>query len=108
MMMATDARRGWVGGDWMRRVGKARREWIRERSAVDGVSVGVEATMLSICLRQFVDISREGAVYKSRYPPEKHTRIEDIPITNPLNEYLLGKYTTPPPAWVANRSPIIT
>lgn len=37
----------------MRRVGKARREWIRERSAVDGVSVGVEATMLSICLRQF-------------------------------------------------------
>lgn len=54
------------------------------------------------------DISREGAVYKSRYPPEKHTRIEDIPITYPLNEYLLGKYTTPPPAWVANRSPIIT
>lgn len=60
MMIATDARRGWVGGDWMRRVGKARREWIRDKSAVDGVAVEGEATMLPICLCQFVDILREG------------------------------------------------
>lgn len=96
MIMATDARRGWVGGDWMRRVGKARREWIRDKSAVDGVSVGVDATMLPICLCQLIDISRQGDVYKSRYSFEKHKIIEDIwtVLICSTNMYLLGKYTT--------------
>lgn len=88
MIMATDARRGWVGGDWMRRVGKARREWIKDKSAVDGVSVGVDAAMLPICLCQLIDISRPGDVYKSRYSLEKHKIIEDIWTTYLLNKYV--------------------
>lgn len=70
----------------MRRVGKARREWIKDKSAVDGVSVGVDATMLPICLCQLIDISRQADVYKSRYPLEKHKIIEDIWTTYLLNK----------------------
>lgn len=72
MIMATDARRGWVGGDWMRRVGKARREWIKDKSAVDGVSVGVDATMLPICLCQLID--QDKAMYLNRDIRSKNIR----------------------------------
>ena len=42
MMRATDARRGWVGGDWIRRGGVSRRDWRRgRRSSARNGDVGV-------------------------------------------------------------------
>lgn len=39
-MRATDARRGWVGGDWIRRGGVVRSDWKRDSKAAAGEAVG--------------------------------------------------------------------